>query len=141
MGIVQKLTHERQPMLILLLRVALGLILLLKGLFFLSHAGQLESMIHDSRFGYGTAYLVGYITFAHLFGGSFIVLGLLTRWMVALQLPILAGAVLFFNRAGALFGVGSEFLLTLLVLILLIFFLYEGGGPVSMDRYLKKHKL
>ncbi len=144
MGIVQKLNskaHERQPFLLLVLRIALGILLLLKGLFFISHAEELEAMIRDSRFGYGTAYLVTYITFAHLFGGTFIIIGLLTRWVVALQIPILAGAVLFFNGGGQLFGLGSEFLLSILALILLIFFLYEGGGPVSMDRYLKKHQL
>jgi putative oxidoreductase len=142
MGIVQRMnsmTHGYQPYLILVLRVALGLLLLFKGISFLSNAEQLESMIQASRFKTGTTFLVTYITFAHLFGGTFIVIGLLTRWVVGLQLPILLGAVLFFNRQ--LFGMGSELGLSLLVLVLLVFFLFEGGGPVSMDRYLKKYLL
>jgi putative oxidoreductase len=144
MGIVQRLNavaHANQPLLILMLRVALGILLLFKGITFLSNSGQLESMIEGSRFRAGTTFLVTYITFAHLFGGTFIVLGLLTRWVVLLQIPILIGAVIFFNRSSDVFSVGSEFGLAILVLLLLIFFLFEGGGPISMDRYLKKYLL
>lgn len=144
MGIVQRMnsmTHANQPLLILMLRVALGLLLLFKGITFLSNAGHLESMIQASRFRTVTTFLVTYITFAHLFGGTFIVIGLLTRWVVLLQIPILIGAVLFFNRDFAVFSIGSEFGLSLLVLLLLVFFLFEGGGSISMDRYLKKYLL
>jgi len=144
MGIVQRMNtvaHANQPLLILMLRVALGFLLLFKGLTFLSNSGQLESMIEGSRFKAGTTFLVTYITFAHLFGGTFIVIGLLTRWVVLLQIPILIGAVIFFNRSSGVFAVGSEFWLSLLVLSLLVFFLFEGGGPISMDRYLKKYLL
>lgn len=144
MGIVQRMnsiTHANQPYLILILRVALGLLLLFKGLSFISNSEQLESMIKASRFTAGTTFLVTYICFAHLFGGTFIVIGLLTRWVILLQLPILLGAVMFFNRSSDLFAIGSEFGFSLIVLILLVFFLYEGGGQISMDRYLKKHLL
>lgn len=144
MGIVQKMnsiTHARQPMLVLLLRVALGLLLLLKGLSFLSNSKELESLIVESRFGSATAYLVSYITIVHLFGGTFIIIGLLTRWMVALQLPVLLGAVVFLSQRWHLFSIGSEFILSVVTLMLLLFFLYEGGGMISMDRYLKRNRL
>jgi|SoiMethySBSTD1v2_1073268.scaffolds.fasta_scaffold534253_2 uncharacterized membrane protein YphA (DoxX/SURF4 family) len=144
MGIAQRMNsiaHANQPLFICILRVALGLLLLLKGLTFLSNSGQLESMIQQSRFRAGTTFLVTYITFAHLFGGTFIVIGLLTRWVVVLQIPILIGAVLFFNRGSDILSIGAEFGFSLLVLLLLVFFLFEGGGPISMDRYLKKYLL
>src|SRR4249919_3524492 len=109
MGIAQRMNtiaHANQPLFICMLRVALGLLLLIKGLTFLSNSGQLESMIQQSRFRAGTAFLVTYITFAHLFGGTFIVLGLLTRWVVVLQIPILIGAILFFNRSSDILSIG-----------------------------------
>lgn len=144
MGIVHRMNriaHANQPLFIFGLRVALGLLLLWKGIAFLSNAEQLESLIRASRFSTGAAFLATYITFAHLFGGTFIVLGLLTRWVIALQLPILLGAVLFFSHQTGLLTMGSEFGLSLLVLVLLVFFLFEGGGPISMDRFLKRNLL
>lgn len=144
MGIVQRMNsmaHANQPVLLLIIRVVLGILLIFKGITFLSNAEELESLIRGSRFKAGTTFLVTYITFAHLFGGTFIVIGLLTRWVVLLQMPVLVGAVLFFSHSSDIFSIGSEFWLSLFVLLLLIFFAFEGGGQISMDRFLKKNLL
>jgi len=95
-------------------------------------------MASDASFA--VTFLVGYITFAHLFGGAFIMLGLLTRFAVFLQLPILIGAV-YYNITPNAFGTGGELLLSIVVLVLLIYVLLYGSGPISMDDYLKKHLL
>jgi putative oxidoreductase len=144
MGIVHRLNrmaHANHHLVFLMLRIALGLLLLFKGISFLSNAEALESLIRNSRFKAGTTFLVTYITFAHLFGGTFIIIGLLTRWVVLLQIPILLGAVIFFSRPSDVFSIGSEFWLSLLVLLLLLFFAFEGGGLISMDRFRKKNLL
>jgi putative oxidoreductase len=141
MGTVQQINRRsfaRQPFLFLVLRIGLGILLLLKGFSFLSNSSQLEELILQSRFKTGSAFLVSYIAFAHLFGGVFIIIGLLTRWVVALQLPILIGAVFFVNIGKDVFGIGSEFWLAILVLALLILFLVKGAGTLSIDEYIKK---
>jgi uncharacterized membrane protein YphA (DoxX/SURF4 family) len=143
MGFVQRIdqwSQAHQPQWLVVIRVALGVILLAKGIFFISHADQLTDIILNSRFKGIATFLVGYVTFSQLFCGAFIVLGLLTRWVVILQIPILFAAVLF-NAPSAVVALGSEFWLSLIVLVLLIFFLVEGGGPFSMDNYLKKYLL
>ena len=143
MGFVQRIdrwSQAHQPQWLVVIRVALGIILLAKGIFFISHADQLTDIIANSRFKGEVTFLVGYVTFSHLFCGAFIVLGLLTRWVVILQIPILIAAVIF-NAPSAVVALGSEFWLSLIVLVLLIFFLLEGGGPFSMDNYLRKYLL
>jgi putative oxidoreductase len=123
------------------LRLVVGLLLLLKGIYFVSHSQQLETLIIASTAGSAVNVLVGYITFAHLFGGAFIMLGLLTRVAVILQIPIVIGA-LYYNLAPNAFGSsGGELLLSIVVLVLLIYVLLFGAGPISMDDYLKKHLL
>jgi len=143
MGLVQRIdqwNQTHQPRWLVVIRVVLGVVLLVKGIFFISHADELSSIIVSSRFRGMATFLIAYITFSHLFCGAFIILGLLTRWVVLLQIPILIAAVIF-NVQNGLFAFGSEFWLSLIVLILLFFFLFEGGGPYSMDRYLKKYLL
>ena|ERR1700730_2220590 len=143
MGVVQRIdqwSRTHQPRWLVVIRVALGIILLAKGIFFISHADELSDMIVNSRFKGFVTFLVSYITFSHLFCGVFIILGLLTRWVILLQIPILVAAVIF-NAPTAGFSIGSQFWLSLVVLILLFFFLVEGGGPYSMDNYLKRHHL
>ena len=141
MRIVQKIdqwSRTHQPAWLVAIRVVLGVVLLAKGIFFISHADKLSDIIENSRFKGAVTFLVAYITFSHLFCGAFIILGLLTRWVVLLQIPILLAAVIF---NAPTFSNGSEFWLSLIVLILLLFFLVEGGGPYSMDNYLKKYYL
>jgi putative oxidoreductase len=146
MGIAQsdKVTSRaRIPEWLVLFRVILGLLLLYKGISFISHANELENMIAGSRFkiNEGAAILAAYICIAHLAGGVFIVVGLLTRISCLFQLPILIGAVLFVNSPNSMFHLQSELILSIIVLLLLIVFIITGGGPFSMDRYIKKHLL
>lgn len=124
----------------LALRIVTGLLLLLKGIYFVSHSQHLEKLIMQSDARSAVSFLVTYIPFAHLFGGAFIMLGLLTRFSVLLQIPIVIGA-LYYNLTPNAFGTGGELLLSIVVLVLLICTLIYGSGYISMDDYLKKHLL
>ncbi len=80
------------------------------------------------------------ITGANLLGGFMLIVGLMTRLVALLEIPILVGAIIFINAQKQGFAVGSELGLAILVLLLLIFFLIEGGGPLSLDNYFHKNK-
>jgi uncharacterized membrane protein YphA (DoxX/SURF4 family) len=121
-------------------RLAVGLLLLLKGIYFVSNSHHLLRMVNETNMGIGAQFLVPYITFAHMFGGAFIILGLLTRVAIILQLPIVIGA-LYYNLASNEFGTGLELILSTLVLVGLIYLFLKGSGTISMDDYLKKHLL
>jgi len=140
MNAIQQLNtwgERQQPMAILLIRVAVGLLLLFKGFSFISHTPELEALISTNNFPNQAHWLAGYVTWAHLFGGVMIMLGLMTRIAALIQLPILIGAVFFINAGTGIMTVDPQISLSVLVLLLLIFFLIVGGGRFSMDRYLR----
>ncbi|NNE32916.1 MAG: DoxX family protein [Winogradskyella sp.] len=117
-----------------LLRVALGIFLFYQGVYFMSNLPLLMELYEPIKPLIGDVLLVHYIAPAHFVGGLLIVFGLLTRWAIIAQLPILIGAVLI-NIVGEMNT--SNFLLATLVLLICLFFLFYGSGRHSVDKYLK----
>ncbi len=117
-----------------LLRVALGVFLFIKGIQFISQTQTLIELITPLQ-GYGGVMLtVHYVASAHLVGGILIAFGLLTRWAIAVQLPILIGAILI-NFVGEM-SIGNLILATV-VLLISIFFIIYGSGKHSADYIMK----
>ncbi len=117
-----------------LIRMAVGVILFLKGVSFITNTQYLEDLLSPiDQYG-GGMILVHYIAFAHIVGGISIFFGLLTRWFIIAQLPILIGAILI-NFTGAMHS--QNLLLSLLLLGISIFFLIYGSGKHSADYYFK----
>jgi uncharacterized membrane protein YphA (DoxX/SURF4 family) len=106
----------------------------MKGVSFVTNAQYLHDLISPiDQYG-GGMFLLHYIAPAHMIGGIMIVFGLLTRWAIAAQLPILFGAVLV-NFMGHMHS--ESLILAIVVLLLCIFFLFYGGGKHSADYYFK----
>jgi putative oxidoreductase len=123
-----------------ILRIILGLILFLKGFYFINHNDELNNMIQNSKAAIYPEILVHYVALAQLFGGVLIMIGLVTRLAILFQLPVLIGAIAFVDlRNGLLTFNNSDLPLAIIVLFLLIFFLIDGSGPISMDAYLKRN--
>ena len=117
-----------------LLRIALGVFLFVKGVFFMSNLEELLAL-YEPLSSYADGMLtVHYIAPAHFVGGSLIAFGLLTRWAIIAQLPILIGAILI-NFLGNLHTVNLT--LATVVILLCVFFLIFGSGKHSVDYYLK----
>lgn len=130
------------PAAILLLRIALGVMLFFKGIGFLSHTQQLAIILEQSRFQNMQQFLIYYIPYIHLLGGFFILIGMFTRLFCILQIPVLIGAVFFINMPHMAFNVQTgELGFSIIILVLLIFYLIRGAGPYSMGRYIKTHLL
>ncbi len=141
MGILHRVDHwsvTHHPKWLVFLRVTLGICLFIKGISFLSNSVALENAISGSFLGRRALWLGFLIVWLHLIGGFMIIIGLFTRLAVALQIPILVGAVIFVNASKGLFAAESELTLSLVILALLIFFLFEGGGPLSLDSFFRK---
>jgi uncharacterized membrane protein YphA (DoxX/SURF4 family) len=78
------------------------------------------------------------VTIAHLAGGGLLAAGLLTRVASLIQVPALAGAILFVHLKEGLFTKAGTLELTILVLFLLVLFTIVGGGPLSADARLRE---
>ena len=117
-----------------LLRIAVGVLLFYQGVYFMSNLSLLTDLYEPIESITDNVLLVHYIAPAHFVGGVLIVFGLLTRWAVLAQLPILIGAVSI-NFIGEMDT--NNFLLSSSVLLVCIFFLFYGSGKHSVDKYLK----
>jgi putative oxidoreductase len=136
---IDKWSSTHHPWWLVFLRVILGGCLFVKGMSFLQDAQYLENLIAGTRFNSNNNILLAQIiTWVHLLGGTFIVIGFFTRLSVLLQIPILLGAIIFVNAKMG-FSPGSELGFALLILLLLIVFFIEGGGPLSLDNYFKNY--
>lgn len=137
---LEEWSTTRHPRWLVFLRVTLGICLFIKGFSFLRNSVKLmEGLPEGSILNQFSSWLPLFITCAHLLGGFLIIIGLLTRWATLLQIPILLGAVIFVNAPKGVFAAESDLGFALIVLALLIFFFIQGGGPVSLDYYLKKN--
>ena len=117
-----------------LLRIALGILLFYQGVYFMSNLNLLTDLYRPIESITGNVLLVHYIAPAHFVGGFLIVFGLLTRWAILAQLPILIGAVSI-NFVGEMNS--TNFLFSSSVLLVCLFFLIYGSGKHSVDKYLK----
>ncbi|MBU2906315.1 DoxX family protein [Arenibacter algicola] len=120
-----------------LLRVALGVFLFMKGVDFMSNHQQMAEIIKPFQDIPGGMLIMHYVAPAHFVGGFLLVIGLLTRWAVVTQLPILIGAVLV-NFLGEMNA--RNLVLASITLLLCVFFMFYGSGKHSTDYYLKMQK-
>ncbi len=123
-----------------IIRVVLGIFLALKGIDFINHMDRLIELMTQSKFlgSLSLGLLAHYIVFAHLVGGALVAAGLLTRLACLVQIPILIGAVFFINSSAGVLAPYDALWLSVIVLLLLIFFLITGSGPLSVDEMMRR---
>src|SRR5438445_1699315 len=109
-------THH--PRWLIFPRLVLGALLSIKGITFISNATLLENLLSGSYLAGNTHALQIIICTANLLGGFLIIIGLQTRLMCLIQIPILIGAVVFINAQKSGFAPQSEMGLAILALLL-----------------------
>ena len=138
MNLLQRLEHwgdRHHPAWMDIVRIGLGIFLVYKGIDFLSHMSDLVGMMSASSLSFGDfSYVLAghYAAGAHILGGIGLALGVYVRIACLIQIPVLVGALLFLNTNKDLLQPYSEIILTLVVLLLLIYFLVAGNGPWSV---------
>ncbi|HNF44271.1 MAG TPA: DoxX family protein [Ferruginibacter sp.] len=147
MNLVEKLEFwgdRHHPKWLDIIRIALGIFLCWKGVEFLRNTSSLISLMKStSPFGDFMVILVAhYVTFAHILGGFFLTIGMFTRAACLIQIPVLIGAIVFvnINATRDAFSPYSELFLSVIVLLLLIYFLIIGNGPLSVKMPPEEHQ-
>ncbi len=139
---LQKNNTVTQPKWLTLFRVALGLIILWKGVVFFKDSVAVETMLKGGGLqilGNNSQTIAFIITYLNLLGGFFITVGLFTRWMCLLQIPIIIGAIFFVNSKIGMSFSNTELLLSVIVLVLLVVFTLKGSGVLSADEYFRSY--
>ncbi|MFT3908985.1 MAG: DoxX family protein [Ferruginibacter sp.] len=134
MNLLHRIEHwgnSHHPKWLDILRISLGVFLCYKGVDFLQNMSALIGFMHNQEnFGSLTFIMIGhFIVFAHILGGILIATGFYTRLACLIQIPILAGAIFFISSGSNLVRPYSELFLTIITLLLLIYFLIVGNGP------------
>jgi putative oxidoreductase len=136
---VEKWGDSHHPKFLDIIRIALGVFLLLKGLGFMENTAYLRSMIEnqsDISFSPGLLMaLVYYVTFVQMVGGTLIALGVLTRLSAIIQIPVVFGAVFFINVLESPFN--SDLWSSVAALVFLMVFAVIGSGKLSLEKYLE----
>ena len=120
-----------------LIRMVLGVFLFSKGVTFITNIQYLVDLlapIDRADGGMSGMLIVHYVASAHFLGGILIFFGLLTRWSLIVQLPILLGAIII-NFMGEMHS--QNLLLSIVTLTICLAFIIYGSGKHSADYYFK----
>ena len=138
MGLIHNIntwSNKHNPKWLVALRVVLGLSLFIKGFSFIQNSVILSTVIAQTSIIQKAPWLVFFIPWVHILGGSLIIVGLFTRFSSLVQIPILFVAVFFVNASYGFLSGESNLGFSIIVLVLLLIFFVEGGGPLSLDHY------
>lgn len=126
--------------LIELIRILFGLFLVGKGYGYVENPSELAYYVTLSALPVSADLLMHYIVAAHVAGGLLIALGLFTRSVLLIQIPVLLGAILMVHAQNGPLTHGLQFETAVLTFLMLTGFLYYGSGRWSLDHLvLQKH--
>jgi putative oxidoreductase len=131
-------TNAHNPKWLALVRVALGAALLLRGVNFLNDLPGLDRLIEENHLSAYGDLLRNSIPWIHVAGGFFIIIGLYTRFFSFIQLPFILGAILFINSKKGFFGAETDLIYSIVLLVLLVVFVIEGSGPLSLSTFFRE---
>ncbi len=137
---IEAIDNAKKPAILDFFRIALGLFITYKGVVFSINIDSLMTTTAGINMFFAGAALAHYVIFAHLLGGPLIALGLFTRVVCIIQIPVLIGAIIFVNYPKGFLSIGNhmELEISILVLSALILFTVLGAGSFSIDERRKK---
>ncbi|HMY37595.1 MAG TPA: DoxX family protein [bacterium] len=123
--------ESRMDLAYALVRIYLGVALAVRGILFLKDPSMITTMAGVQQFYMWYAYIIG----SHILGGVFLALGIMTRTGALLQIPVVAGAIIFFHLGEGLMTAGQSLELAALVFFLLVVCLIFGSGNWSLEKF------
>jgi putative oxidoreductase len=137
MDILHRFEHwgdAHHPKWLDLIRIVLGAFLFYKGIDFLQNSSTITGPLSTkTSFGnFAIITLSHLVVFAHILGGIMLMLGFFTRFACLIQIPIMIGAIFFISFASDVLKPYNELFISILVLLLLVYFMVVGNGPWAL---------
>jgi uncharacterized membrane protein YphA (DoxX/SURF4 family) len=131
----QRWADENADLFTDVVRIYLGLGLFIKGIYIMDHRDELLSILNSGpNMSFSLMAAAHYVIPAHLVGGVLLILGLLTRWAAAAQLPPLIGAFFYaFLPNYSSLEMRQSFEFTGLVMFLLALVTIFGAGRLCAE--------
>lgn len=123
----------------LLFRIVLGLTLFIKGINFARNIEFLEGLISNIALLEKLTFLKIMIPIIHILGGFCIIIGVYSRLMILIQLPIILTAIVFLLISGGMHYY-REIVFAAGIFILLLLYLKLGDGFYSWKNLIKNEK-
>jgi putative oxidoreductase len=125
---------------VLIFRVILGGALFIKGVDFVRNKAVLKQVISETDLLDNFSILETAIPWIHLLGGLLILIGMFTRIVIFIQIPLVVGAIIvLFNTKNTSFY-STEMIFAVTILLLLIIYLKFGDGFYSWKNLIHKEK-
>ena len=125
---------------ILLLRIVLGGALFIKGVDFIRNKVVLKQVIAETDLLEKFSVLESAIPWIHILGGVLIIIGMYTRLVIFIQIPLVVGAmIVLYNTKNASFY-SIEMIFAVIILIMLLIYLKFGDGFYSWRNLIRKEK-
>lgn len=146
MDILHRFEHwgdAHHPKWLDIIRIVLGIFFCYKGVDFLQNMSTVTGPLSTkTSFGAFTVIILShYVVFAHILGGILMIVGVLTRFACIIQIPVMLGAIIFVNMASDVFKPYSELFLSVIILLILIYFLIVGNGPWAIKLEDEKERI
>jgi uncharacterized membrane protein YphA (DoxX/SURF4 family) len=125
---------------ILLFRVILGGALFIKGIDFIRNKAILRQVISEIDFLEKFSILEAAIPWIHLLGGLFILIGMFTRIVIFIQIPIIIGAIIVLYNTKNTSFYSTEMIFAVTILLMLFIYLKFGDGFYSWKNLIHKER-
>ncbi len=138
-SVIRKSTWPKK-IAVLLLRVILGGALFIKGVDFVRNKVVLKQVISETDYIYKFSFLEVVIPWIHLLGGVFIAIGMYTRIVIYIQIPLVIGAIIVLLNTKNTSFQSPEIIFAVIILIMLLIYLKFGDGFYSWRNLIQKEK-
>jgi len=122
-------------------RIVVGAFITYKGWDFLLNIQVLYGVTGGTDLKFASVVIAHYVVFFHTLGGPLILVGIFTRAISVLQVPILLGAIFLVNSPKGFLSMGDQMELevSILTLAAIILFIIFGAGKLSID-HIRRNK-
>lgn len=134
---IQAWTNSHNPKWLALFRVALGAALLLKGVSLLNNLPDFGRLVDENNLSGYKDLIIDSVPWIHIAGGFLIIIGMFTRFAALIQIPVVLATILFISSKQGFFSIQTDLSISLIIIFLLLIFILEGSGPLSLAGYFK----